>query len=83
MLPHKRNSIASDPPWQVPNDNLVYHDRQETFDFLLKSAYRQILVDEMMAYLRLCVFFDDPPTCKELAVYNCASWDFGDALAGV
>ena len=31
----------------------------------------------------MCALFDDPPTCEELAVYKRASWDFGDALAGV
>ena len=51
----------------------------------LKTAYRQILVDETTSYLRLCVWFetDDIPACSRPIVMKRETLDYGDPAAGV
>ena len=49
----------------------------------LKSAYRQLIVDDTTARLRLLVYFEDPPACTKPIFYLRTTFDFGDAAAGV
>ena len=51
----------------------------------LKTAYRQILVDEKTSYLRLCIWFDtsDIPGCNNPKIMRRMTLDFGDPSAGV
>ena len=51
----------------------------------LKTAYRQILVDEKTSYLRLCIWFEtsDIPGCNHPTIMRRVTLDFGDPSAGV
>ena len=51
----------------------------------LKTAYRQILVDEKTSYLRLCIWFEtvNIPGCDQPIIMRRVTLDFGDPSAGV
>ena len=49
----------------------------------LKSAYRQLVVDEITSRLRILVYFEDPPVCSKPIYYLRSTFDFGDSVAGV
>ena len=49
----------------------------------LKSAYRQLLVDETTALLQIFVYFEDVPACTRPIFFARTTFDFGDSAAGV